>query len=263
MQKSILALTVASLLGGVSFAAAQAEGVQRLPTVTTTDSMSGKLQEERPVGETGRPEWTSARRFSTTRVYLQQDPWEVGVGAWWRYRNKRDNSSISRLTGEIEIGLPYRFQLDFYYDMAVDGDSRSRTEDFAAEVRYALADWGKIPLNPTLYAEYKWVAEGADVVFVEGGEGWGHAARLCGRCAAINQGGAGIFRWHRHFVCDWGRGSPAGMPVSRRPAFGFASVFLRSSFGLSKGHRGHTNGKPKGDGRKTGEIATCARFRPP
>ena len=144
------------------------ESVKRLPTTTVTGTTltnadwSG-LQEERPVGETGRPEWTSARRFTTTRVYIQKDPWEVGVGAWWRYRNKRDNSSISRVTGEIEIGLPHRMQLDLYYDMAVDGDSRSRTEDFAAELRYALADWGQIWGNPTLYAEYKWIEDGADV----------------------------------------------------------------------------------------------------
>jgi hypothetical protein len=163
MHKGYLALS-AALITSASFAAPPADDhVSRLPTVTTTGTREG-LAEERPVGETGRPEWTSARRFPTTRVYIQREPWEVGVGAWWRYRNKRDNSSISRLTGEIEIGLPHRLQLDLYYDMMVDGDSRSRAEDFAAEVRYALADWGKIPMNPTLYAEYKWVDEGADVI---------------------------------------------------------------------------------------------------
>jgi hypothetical protein len=182
MQKACLLLS-AALLGNVTFAAEQDERVPRLPTVTTTDTRvtetgASGLVEERPVGETGRPEWTSARRFPTTRVYIQQDPWQVGVAAWWRYRNKRDNSSISRLTGEVEIGLPHRLQLDLYYDMAVDGDSRSRTEDFAAEIRYALADWGKIPMNPTLYAEYKWVEEGADVVELklllgdQFGKGW-------------------------------------------------------------------------------------------
>jgi hypothetical protein len=40
---------------------------------------------------------------------------------WWRYRYKRDNSSMSRPTSEIEMGLPNRMQLDVYYDMAVDG----------------------------------------------------------------------------------------------------------------------------------------------
>ena len=135
--------------------------VQRMPTVT---ALTGSLlTEERAVGPTGRPEWTSARRFSTTRVYIQKDPWEAGVAAWWRLRHNRDGTWATRATAEVEIGLPHRLQLDLYEDVKVDGSRHSRHEDFAAEIRWALADWGKIPLNPTLYAEYKWVADGADV----------------------------------------------------------------------------------------------------
>jgi hypothetical protein len=165
--KTLLFLTATATLLSNSLAAeptrTEAAGTRRMPTVTSTAN-SGLLNEEQPTDATGRPEWTNARRFTTTRVYIQKAPWEVGVEQWWRYRYKRDNSSISRVTSEIEIGLPYRMQLDLYYDLAVDGDSRSRTEDFAVELRYALADWGKIPLNPTLYAEYKFVPDhGADV----------------------------------------------------------------------------------------------------
>jgi hypothetical protein len=135
--------------------------VRRLPEVTVLDS--SLLTEERPVGPTARPEWTSARRFPTTRVYIQRDPWEAGTAAWWRLRHNRDGTWVSRATGEIELGLPHRMQLDLYEDVRVDGSRRSRHEDFAAELRWALADWGKLPLNPTLYAEYKWVEDGADV----------------------------------------------------------------------------------------------------
>ena len=161
----ILSIATASALSFTAHAAdsasAAAPGTQRMPTVTSTST--SLLNEEMPVDDTGRPEWTSARRFTTTRVYIQKGPWEVGVEQWWRYRYKRDNSSISRLSSEVEIGLPYRMQFDFYYDHAVDGDGHSRTEDYSFELRYALADWGKIPLNPTLYAEYKVVPEGPDV----------------------------------------------------------------------------------------------------
>nr|ACO70938.1 hypothetical protein [uncultured Verrucomicrobiota bacterium] len=140
---------------------------ESLPAVNVTSTANAAdprlLREELPTDESGRPEWTNARRFTTTRVYIQKAPWEVGVEQWWRYRYKRDNSSISRLTSEIEIGLPHRMQLDLYYDMKVDGDSRAGTEDFAAELRYALADWGKLWMNPTVYAEYKWVNDDADV----------------------------------------------------------------------------------------------------
>ena len=125
--------TLIALAATSAFAADTKPAVQKMPEVTITDS--NLLTEERAIGETGRPEWTSARRFPTTRVYIQKEPWQVGVETWWRFR-----------------------------DMAVQGDRSSRTEDYAVELRYALADWGKLPLNPTLYAEYKFVEEGADVV---------------------------------------------------------------------------------------------------
>ena len=43
--------------------------IQRMPTVTALDS--SLLTEENALGATGRPEWTSARRFPGTRVYIQ------------------------------------------------------------------------------------------------------------------------------------------------------------------------------------------------
>ena len=44
--------------------------------------------------------------------------------------------------------------MDLYETWAVDQDHRTQQDEFSAEVRYALADWGRIPLNPTLYLEY-------------------------------------------------------------------------------------------------------------
>ena len=84
--------------------------------------------------------------------YIQKDPWEIGFEQWWRVRDKRDDTVEHKSQEEIEIGLPYRMQLDIYLDWFADGDSRARYSDVAFELRWALADWGKIPLNPTLYA---------------------------------------------------------------------------------------------------------------
>jgi hypothetical protein len=57
-------------------------------------------------------------------------------------------------TEECEIGLPYRFNIAFENDVQhYDGDTQDAT--FSVEARYALADWDKIPLNPTIFAEYK------------------------------------------------------------------------------------------------------------
>ncbi len=128
--------------------------------VTGTAGTSG-LAEEQPVDESGRPAWTSHRRFANTRVYIQKAPWEVGVEQWFRFRDKRDGTSQSKFQEEIEIGLPYRMQLDIYADWEADQDRRARYTDTAFELRWAMADWGVIPLNPTLYGEYKVVDPGA------------------------------------------------------------------------------------------------------
>lgn len=122
------------------------------------DVVADGLSEDRPVGPTGRPEWTSARRFSTTRVYLQKSPGEIGFEQWFRGRLYRDGKNQYRFQEELEIGLPCRMQLDLYQTWFVEsekGETNTWHQDIAVELRYALADWGKIPLNPTLYGEWK------------------------------------------------------------------------------------------------------------
>lgn len=116
----------------------------------------GWLNEEAFIGEYRRPEWTSKRRFGATRAYIQQDPWQVSVEQWWRSRSFRNQGKKleSRFIEEIEIGLPYRLQFDIYGDWGHE-DGRTIKQDLAFELRWALADWGVIPLNPTLYGEYK------------------------------------------------------------------------------------------------------------
>jgi hypothetical protein len=57
-------------------------------------------------------------------------------------------------TLETEMGLPYRFNIAMECDIQhFDGDTQASTVSF--EGRYAFADWDKIPLNPTVFAEYK------------------------------------------------------------------------------------------------------------
>lgn len=116
----------------------------------------GWLKEEAFIGEYKRPEWTSKRRFGLARGYIQQDPWQVSVEQWWRVRSYRNQGSRPKglFIEEIEIGLPGRMQLDIYGDW-VHEEGRNRKKDIAVELRWALADWGVIPLNPTLYGEYK------------------------------------------------------------------------------------------------------------
>ncbi|WP_265592743.1 transporter [Verrucomicrobium sp. BvORR034] len=150
-------------------AAMAAQPSATLPTVVvnappTQTSTGSSLAEEALVGPYNQPEWTGHRRFSTTRVYLQRQPWEVGFEQWWRVRQYDDAPEKHLFIEEIEIGLPYRMQLDLYYDW-VHEEGETLNKDFAVELRWALADWGVIPLNPTLYGEYKFTDDdyGSDV----------------------------------------------------------------------------------------------------
>lgn len=131
-----------------------------LPGVTVTGS---PLKEEAVVGPYEQPEWTQERRFPTTRVYLQQPPWGIGVEQWVRSKFYDGDRGKHRIQEEVEIGLPYRFQIDIYDNWERTESGTLYHDNVAGEVRYALADWGKIPLNPTVYAEFKLKDEGANV----------------------------------------------------------------------------------------------------
>ncbi len=143
------------LLSGIVTLTAQAQQTPstKLPETVVSDSTTA-LAEEKPLGPYAQPEWTTERRFASTRVYLQQMPGEVGFEQWVRGRYYRNGQAETRFQEEIEIGLPYRFQLDLYETWAIDQNRRINQDEYSAELRYALADWGRIPLNPTLYLEY-------------------------------------------------------------------------------------------------------------
>jgi len=57
-------------------------------------------------------------------------------------------------TLETEAGLPYRINVAIETDVEHYGDE-TQLRSFSIEARYAFADLNKIPLNPTIFAEYK------------------------------------------------------------------------------------------------------------
>ncbi|MCX7007823.1 MAG: hypothetical protein NTY53_11355 [Kiritimatiellaeota bacterium] len=122
------------------------------------------LKEAQAIGPYEQPEWTTERRFPTTRVYLQQTPWSQGVEAWWRGKWFKDGTSEHRYEAEYELGLPGRMQLDVYQAWKTDKEHITKPEYTSAELRYALADWGKLLFNPTLYGEAKVVPDGPNVL---------------------------------------------------------------------------------------------------
>lgn len=116
------------------------------------------VSDQQLVGPYGQPVWTTQRPFATTRAYVlpagtaQFEQW---VRPTW---NEGDPVKF-RMLEEFSIGLPYRFQLDLYQRWNIEGEDHNAShEGVQIELRWALADWGVIPLNPTLYAE--WVERG-------------------------------------------------------------------------------------------------------
>ena len=113
------------------------------------------------VGPYGQPAWTTARPFATTRAYVLPAG-EADFEQWVRPTWPKEGDVEYRLLEEISLGLPGRFQLDLYERWNVEpddnGHEEANHEGVQIELRWALADWGVIPLNPTLYAE--WIERG-------------------------------------------------------------------------------------------------------
>jgi hypothetical protein len=154
MKKNSLklaAMFAAILLTRLSSFAAETNSIPRLSEVVVKDAA---LKEETPVGPYQQPDWTTQRRFATTRVYLQQQPWCVGVEQWVKAQWPRKEGPNFLFQEEVEIGLPHRFQFDLYENWARYSGGIVQHDSVSTELRYALADWGKILGNPTLYAEW-------------------------------------------------------------------------------------------------------------
>ena len=165
---------VVLLLGMGAVAAAQESRFNLLddPGVATQDKKkdqdtqtvvidADKLKDELPLGPYRRPAWTLHRVSPTTRIYLQVDPGEVEFEQWLDIRLRKERTDPDdrvRMSHEFEFGLGGRWQLDLYLNTVFARNQGTNSSlairSWAAEVRYALADWGVIPGNPTLYLEY-------------------------------------------------------------------------------------------------------------
>jgi hypothetical protein len=110
------------------------------------------------VGPYGQPLWTTIRMFPSTRVYVMNPPGTAMYEKWFDIRQRRNGPAQIRMRDEFTFGLGKRLQLDLYSHTVYDGLDGAKTfkwRGFSWELRYALADWGKIWGNPTLYYEMK------------------------------------------------------------------------------------------------------------
>lgn len=101
------------------------------------------------------------RTLPTTRAHVLP-PWEVEFEQWWRVTSPRDGSASHRFESEIEIGLPLRFHAALYEVYELTSQDTFRHKGVKFEGRWALADYGEMLLNPTLYGEWQWNDEAPD-----------------------------------------------------------------------------------------------------
>ncbi len=133
------------------------------PAVVVEGERISPYHEEELIGSYEQPRWTAHRRFVGTRVYVRPAG-QFDFEQWFRWKNKKDDPNELVTQSEFEFGLGYRVQLD-YYLITRNTEGEDTKIDNAIEIRYALADWGKLWGNPTVYLE--WISKDQDPDVVE------------------------------------------------------------------------------------------------
>ena len=102
----------------------------------------------------GAPGTFSRTRFSPTTTAYVLPPFQFMLATIYEGDAFQHGPPDHLFTQELEMGLPHRFgvaaetQLERF-------NGGGGFETVSLEGRYALADWDKIPLNPTIFVEYK------------------------------------------------------------------------------------------------------------
>jgi hypothetical protein len=151
MPYRLLSRIIAFSAGAAIFVITCGRSVQAQESVTTqTINVRG---EEVPSSYGATPDFSRSRFSNLNQAYVLP-PGAVFAGLIYQGDSLKFNRPDHMLTQEIEIGLPNRFGIAFENSIENHrGTTQERT--FSIEGRYALADWNKIPLNPTLFVEYK------------------------------------------------------------------------------------------------------------
>jgi hypothetical protein len=127
-----------------------------VPTINgqTTTSQPVVVTGEEVPSAYGAPSEFSRGRFSNLTNAYVLPPGAVYFGLIYQGDSLKYNRPDHLFTQELEIGLPHRFGIAFENTFEAFRSSE-QDKSFSVEARYAFADWNKIPLNPTIFAEYK------------------------------------------------------------------------------------------------------------
>lgn len=134
-----------------------------LQAVEVVGEREANLREEQRVGPYKQPRWTARRRFPGTRVYVRP-PGTAELEYWLRPTITKDGDTEVRTLYELSVGFEPRLQLDLYFRTDQEGDDSEMLAGQQVEIRYALADWGEIWGNPTLYLEWVGLEQRPDAV---------------------------------------------------------------------------------------------------
>lgn len=100
----------------------------------------------------GAPPGISRTRFAPLTTAYVLPPDAVYAGFIYEGSSFRHGPADHMFTEEIEMGLPCRFGIAAEVAQeSFDGEFQNKA--VSLETRWALADWNKIPLNPTLFFE--------------------------------------------------------------------------------------------------------------
>ncbi len=102
----------------------------------------------------GAPPAFSRGRFTPLINAYVLPPWGFFFGTIYEGDAFRHGPPDHMFTQEVEMGLPHRFGVAAEV-AAEEFDGEGQARSISLESRYAFADWNKIPLNPTIFAEYK------------------------------------------------------------------------------------------------------------
>ena len=102
----------------------------------------------------GAPPDLSHGRISTLTKSYVLSPFSFELEGGYEGDIFRHGLPVQLFRQEVEMGLPARFTVGVQNQVEhFAGDTFDRS--FTLEARYALANWNKLPLNPTISAEYR------------------------------------------------------------------------------------------------------------
>jgi hypothetical protein len=151
MMRTLSRVAIPLLLLGAT--AVEAQEVESRQVVVQAET------EELPSAYGAPPDLSHGRISTLTKSYVLS-PFSFELESGYEGNIFRNGLPAHLFRQEIEMGLPARFTVGIQNQVEhFSGDTFERS--FALEARYALANWNKLPLNPTISVEYRFGLDNA------------------------------------------------------------------------------------------------------